>query len=321
MLVLIGAIVGAITAAVAAFVPWLPEQASVQRERIDFLFWLTTWIAVGIWALVAAVILYAVFKFRARPDDDSDGPPIHGHTGLEIVWTAVPTVLVVVIGVASAVVLWRNDRAAADALVVRVTGQQFAWTFEYPDGTTSGTLGLPVGRDVVLDLGAREVIHSFWVAEFGQKQDAVPGIRTRVVITPTRRGTFPVICTELCGLGHAAMRARAVVVSSEGFEQWVAEQRRAAEAGAAVQGKQLFTQQCGSCHALADAGTTGETGPNLDNVLRGKNAEYVREQIVNPDSIITPGFQPVMPKDFGERLSDPQINSLVEYLVSVAGGR
>lgn len=221
MLVLIGAFAAAITAGVAVLVDWLPQQASVQRERIDFVFWLTTWISVGIWALVVAVIVYAVVKFRARPDDDSDGAPIHGHTGLEIVWTAVPALLVVIIGVASAVVLWQNDRAADDALVVRVTAQQFAWTFEYPDGTVSGSLGLPVNRDVVLDLGAREVLHSFWVPQFGQKQDAVPGIRTRVVVTPTRVGTFPVICTELCGAGHALMRSTALVMEPDEFEGWL----------------------------------------------------------------------------------------------------
>jgi cytochrome c oxidase subunit II len=221
MLVLIGAIAAAITAGVAVLVPWLPDQVSVQRERIDVLFWLTTWISVGIWALVVAVIVYSVVKFRARPDDDSDGAPIHGHTGLEIVWTAVPTLLVVVIGVASAVVLWRNDRAADDALNVLVTSQQFAWTFEYPDGTVSGRLGLPVNRDVVLDLGSRDVIHSFWVPEFGQKQDAVPGIRTQLVITPTRVGTFPVICTELCGAGHALMRSTALVMEQDEFEAWL----------------------------------------------------------------------------------------------------
>ena len=149
----------------------------------------------------------------------------------------------------------------------------------------------------------------------------MPGETTHLAITPTKLGTYRVICTELCGLGHAAMRARAVVLSAGEFDQWVADQRRAAAAGAAVQGKELFAAECGSCHTLADAGTTGQTGPDLDKVLPGKDAEYVREQIVNPDSRITPGFQPVMPDDFEERLAGPQIDSLVEYLLSVAGKR
>jgi cytochrome c oxidase subunit II len=224
MLVVVGAVVAAGTAAVAVLVPWLPEQASVQRERMDPLFWLVTWISVAIFALVAAVIVYAAVRFRARPDDDSDGVPIHGHTGLEVVWTAIPALLVLVIAVFSSVVLYRNERVSDDALNVRVTTQQFAWTFEYPDGTASGRLGLPVGRDVVLELRSRDVIHSFWVPEFGQKQDAVPGIRTRLVITPTRVGTFPVICAELCGLGHALMRSFAIVMEPDEFEAWLEEQ-------------------------------------------------------------------------------------------------
>ena len=88
-----------------------------------------------------------------------------------------------------------------------MTAQQFAWTFEYPNGVKSGTLRMPVDRSTVLSMHSRDVIHSFWVPQFGQKKDVVPGIETRLVITPTETGKFPVICTELCGLGHALMRA------------------------------------------------------------------------------------------------------------------
>src|SRR5215218_7013721 len=177
-------IVAAATTAIAYFIDWLPEQASEQRERIDFVFWLTTGICVGIFALVAAVIIYAVFKFRVQPDDESDGPPIHGHTGLEIAWTAVPAALVVTIAVASAVVLARNERTGDNPLRIEVTAQQFAWTFRYPNGLRTGDLRLPVGRTTVLRMSARDVIHSFWVPQFGQKQDVVPGIVTELVITP-----------------------------------------------------------------------------------------------------------------------------------------
>ena len=133
MLVAIGIVVGAATTAVAYFIPWLPEQASYQAEGIDFVFWLTTWICISIFALVSAVIVYSVFKFRAQPDDDSDGRPLHGHTGLEIVWTAIPAVLVVIIAVASAVVLARNERTGANPLRIEVTAQQFAWSFKYAE--------------------------------------------------------------------------------------------------------------------------------------------------------------------------------------------
>jgi cytochrome c oxidase subunit 2 len=223
-LVLIGVAVGLATTGVAVLVDWLPDQASEQREGIDFVFWLTTWICISIWAIVAAVAIYAVWRFRARPGDDSDGPPIHGHTGIEIIWTAIPAVLVIVIGVASAIVLARNDRVAADSLRVKVVAQQFAWRFEYPDGTRTETLALPVDEDVVLELEALDVLHSFWVPEFGQKQDAVPGDPTQVAVTPTKVGEYEIICTELCGLGHALMRDRVLVLERADYEQWLAEQ-------------------------------------------------------------------------------------------------
>src|SRR4029453_8623685 len=114
------------------FIPWLPEVASKERERIDVVFWVTTGICIFVFSIVAGVSVYAVWKFRVRPDDDTDGPPIHGHTGLEILWTAVPTVLVIAIATVSAVALAKNDSLPSDRLVVQVTARQFAWSFAYP---------------------------------------------------------------------------------------------------------------------------------------------------------------------------------------------
>jgi cytochrome c oxidase subunit 2 len=221
-MVVIGAVVGAVVASLAVFVDWLPAQASDEGGRIDFIFWLTTWICVGIFTVVASLIVYSVVKFRASPDDESDGLPIHGHTGLEIVWTAVPFVLVTIISIASGVVLAKNGDAGSNPLRVRVLAQQFAWRFTYPNGKSSGILALPLHRKVELRLHARDVIHSFWSPELRQKQDAVPGIETRLVITPKKLGTYPVICTELCGLGHSLMRTQAIVMRPAAFQRWLA---------------------------------------------------------------------------------------------------
>ena len=206
-----------------ALVPgWLPQQASDEAGRIDFVFWFVTAICVFIFAVVAAITIYTIWKFRAKPDDDSDGPPIHGHTGLEIAWTAVPTVLVTAIAIVSAVVLAKDDAQGANPLRIDVTAQQFFWSYRYPSygNKESAVLRLPVNRSVVLRMTAKDVIHSFWVPEFRQKQDVVPGIHPTLHITPNRVGTYPVICTELCGLGHALMRSRAVVMEPDKFEQW-----------------------------------------------------------------------------------------------------
>jgi len=233
-LAVVAVIVAAATTAVAVLIPWLPVAASEQREGIDFTFWLATGICIFIFAVVVSVILFSVAKFRARPDDDADGPPIHGHTGLEIAWTAVPALLVTTIAVAAAVVLTQNGNAGSNPLRVDVTAQQFAWEFAYVNGSARGvkapTLRLPLRRPVELHLRSRDVIHSFWVPEFGQKMDALPWIEeyphpTELVITPTKVGTFPIICTELCGLGHSLMRSKAIVMPAPAFDRWARSQR------------------------------------------------------------------------------------------------
>ena len=326
-LLAIGTIAGAAAAAAAIFLPWLPPVASRERDRIDFVFWFTVAICIVIFAVVVAVLLYSVYRFRAAPDDDSDGPPIHGHTGLEIVWTLIPTILVTAIGIVSAIVLARNDALGQDVLRINVTAQQFAWSFQYPGAQklTSGTLRLPLGRSVLLQLHSKDVIHSFWVPEFGQKQDTVPGLHPTLHITPNKTGKFPVICTELCGLGHAVMRTWVIVMHPAAFDSWLHGQSKTATSGSGSQlGAQVFKNNgCGSCHALAAAGTSGKVGPDLDKLpaeatRAGKPLEaFVRESIVDPSAYVQKGYPDnVMPHTYGKALSKPQLDALVQYLIS-----
>jgi cytochrome c oxidase subunit 2 len=320
-MVLVGVAVGGALALVAVLIPWLPSADSSEAHKVDDVYWFVTIICMAIFALVAGVSVYAIWKFRAAPDDEEDGSPIHGHTGLEVVWTAVPAALVTAISIYSGVVLVQVERIPAEHRVIEVTAQQFAWSFTYPEAkVTSGQLALPINQPVELKLTAKDVIHSFWVPQWRMKKDAVPGIETDLIVTPTKLGTFTVICTELCGLGHAAMRAQALVLTQADFERWLNKEKQGAAAAGSAQGKTLFTQQCGTCHALADAGTTAEVGPDLDKVLAGKNADFIRKSIVDPNAEIAPGFQPsVMPGNFGELLSQQQLDSLVEYLLDTAG--
>ncbi|HXV56369.1 MAG TPA: cytochrome c oxidase subunit II [Gaiellaceae bacterium] len=324
---LVGVAVGAALAVVAVFIPWLPEPASDQAGWIDSTYWLVTIICVAVFAVVAGVSGYAVWKFRAPPGDTDDGSPIHGHTGLEIVWTLIPTVLVTVIAVYSGVALAQAEDLPEGHRVVEVTSEQFAWTFTYPDvdvegqPLTTGELVLPIDEAVELVLTSKDVIHSFWVPEWRMKQDAVKGIDTRTVVKPTELGTFPVICTELCGLGHALMRSQARVVTPGEFDAWVEEQRRLAREGGSIQGQELFAQQCGSCHTLAEAGTEGQVGPDLDEALQGADEDFVRESILEPDAVIAEGFEAgVMPDNYDELFTDPQVDGLVEYLLEATGG-
>jgi cytochrome c oxidase subunit II len=325
---LVGVAVGAALAIVAVFIPWLPDAASKQADIVDNVYWVVTIICVVVFAVVAGVSAYAVYKFRAPPGDTDDGSPIHGHTGLEIIWTLVPTILVTGIAVYSGVALAQAEEVPADHSVIEVNGEQFAWTFTYPDieveggrQLTTGELVVPIDQTIRFEITSKDVIHSFWVPEWRMKQDAVQGITTGTTVTPTQLGTFPVICTELCGLGHALMRSQARVLSPSDFEAWVEEQQRLAREGGAVQGKELFTQQCGSCHTLADAGTDGQVGPNLDEVLQGADAEFIMESIVNPSAEIAEGFEDgVMPTNYSETFTDPQLEGLVEYLQQATGG-
>ena len=313
-----GVLAGVVASVVAVLVPWLPTSASEEMDRIEFTFWFTTIICIGVFAVVAAAIIYSVLKFRAQPEDDSDGPPIHGHTGLEIVWTAIPAVLVTAISVVSAIVLAKNEDAGASAIPIAVTAQQFAWKFEYPGdpAVVSGQLVLPVGESAKLTLSSLDVIHSFWVPEFGQKSDAVPGIRTTLVITPTKVGEYTLICTELCGLGHSTMRGAVRVVERAEYEEFLAGESGGGEEDS---GEAIFANAgCGGCHEFAPAGTDSQVGPSLNAVDPGGEPleEFLRTSIVDPNAVVAAGYQPdVMPSTYGESLSDEQLDALVQYLV------
>jgi cytochrome c oxidase subunit 2 len=217
---------------------------------------------------------------------------------------------------------------------VNVTGQQFAWTFEYPQSggkpIKSTQLYLPKDRPVRFYVKALDVLHDFWVPAFRMKVDAVPGITTKYRVTPNRLGTYPVVCAELCGLGHSVMRSTTHVVTPATFDKWIAQQKAPAKAagggGGAVDAKKLFTDgngtatACGACHTLADAGTTATTGPDLGKVLKGKDAAFIEQSIKSPDAEIAAGFQAgIMPKNYGDTLSPEELKALVTYLGEVAG--
>jgi cytochrome c oxidase subunit 2 len=324
----IAVVAGGVAAAVALVPQWLPTPAAREAGRIDFVFWFVIVICIAIFSLVAAALVYSVLRFRVRPDDLEDGPPIHGHTGLEIGWTLIPFLLVTSIAIVSAIVLSRNAAQARDTLRINVTAQQFKWTFSYPDAknVTSPVLRLPKDRSVELYMRALDVVHSFWVPQFSQKEDAVPGLVTQLHITPDRLGTFPVLCTELCGLGHALMRSQAIVMPPAAFDRWLKQQEKGASAAASapVTGLSVFkANSCASCHTLQAAGATGKVGPDLDKLASyaqqahaGQLAAFVRDSIVEPNAYVQPGYpQNVMPQTFGKTLSSKELNALVGFLV------
>ena len=215
-------------------IDWLGFDGSVEKGQIVTLFNVMIVLSALVFSVVMVMMGYAIWKYRAKPGDESDGEPIHGNTRLEIIWTVVPTIIVIFGGVYSTIVLNNIEaEASGPTMRVNVTAQQFAWRFDYPEqGITSTELHVPSGTQLELELNALDVLHSFWVPEWGIKRDLVPGadlpggdkIDDTVVVTPDVEGVYSVVCTELCGWGHSTMRAAAVVESQAEFDQWVGTQ-------------------------------------------------------------------------------------------------
>lgn len=223
-LVLATLVLGALQSVVLLQFNWFGEAGSTAAGPIDTLMDVTIVVSCFVFALVCVFLGYAVIRWRAKPGDEGDGLPIHGNTRLEVWWTLIPVLIVVALAGYSWAVLVDVEKKDADRINIDVYSQQFAWTFGYPDNGNKGSEGelhVPVNRQVDFKFHAQDVIHSFWVPEWRIKKDNVPGITTDAVITPDREGTFQLICTELCGIGHSTMRAIVVVESEEKYNQWV----------------------------------------------------------------------------------------------------
>jgi cytochrome c oxidase subunit 2 len=248
----------------------MPLAASEEAPLVDGLFNMMMTLSTGLFVLVQGVLIYSALKFRRHPDDTTDGPPIHGNVPLEILWTAIPAVMILVVGVYSfevynamggldpmaghdhhsvqqsrkmsgtaiaATLPNHTDKVALGVgaspetqgttadLIVNVTGLQYAWIFNYPEsGVTAGELHVPAGREVQLIISANDVIHAFWVPQFRIKQDAIPGRESQLRFTPKIGGDYPVICAELCGAYHGAMKTRVIVETPAEFDAWMQSQ-------------------------------------------------------------------------------------------------
>jgi cytochrome c oxidase subunit 2 len=226
-MLLIGLLVSIVGDAVVLLIDWFPVAASKSAHQIDTLYDVLLLVSVPIFVLVMTVAIYSVVKFRARPGDMGDGPPIHGNTRLEVIWVTIPFIIVSTLAIYAWIVLNDVEAKKPNEMHVQVFAQQFAWHFEYPGegNVKSDQLYLPKGRPVKFDINSQDVIHSFWVPSFRLKSDAVPGITTHWRTTPDRLGRYDVVCAELCGLGHATMRTFAYVVTPAQFSAWVAKQR------------------------------------------------------------------------------------------------
>jgi len=217
----------ALAAAISAVmlsINWDGQEASTAAPKIDQLLDVMIVLSSFVFSLVLVMLFYALWKFKAKPGDESDGEPIHGNTRLEVAWTLIPTIIVLFGAGYSWSVLNDIESLDKNPLTVDVFSQQYAWSFGYPskgDAFSQGELHVPLNRQIHFKMHAQDVIHSFWVPEWRIKKDNVPGITTTAIVTPDKLGTYQLICTELCGFGHASMRAKVVVERPADFRKWV----------------------------------------------------------------------------------------------------
>jgi cytochrome c oxidase subunit 2 len=331
--------------AIGLAINWFPAEGSNWASDIDTFWDVLLITSVPVFVIVTGIVIFSVWRWHMRPGEEKlDGPPIHGNTKLEIWWTLLPSLLIAALCAYATILLLDIQEAPAKGTrVVNVTGEQFAWTFEMREGDRvirANQIVLPEGEEVQFKVHAKDVLHSFWVPEWRLKVDAVPGITTEYSLIPTKIGRFQVVCAELCGLGHAFMRQFIQVGTQAQFEAWL---RRATApagagapagggsggAGAQADGKQLFTAgnqataatACGACHTLSDAGTTAQTGPDLDQALKGMSAAQIREAIVDPNKEIAQGFGAnIMPPNYQQTLNAAQLDALVKYLEESVNG-
>jgi cytochrome c oxidase subunit 2 len=306
----------------------MPVEASAQSLSIDWLWNLELMIISFLFAMIVVPMFYSLIVFRRRKGETGDGEHIEGNTTLEVTWTVIPLFLVLTFAYLGAYNLGETRRLNPNAMEIKVTAQQFAFSFEYPNlGFASKELYLPVNKQVVLKMTSRDVIHSFWVPEFRIKQDIVPGRVTEYRITPTLltgEQPFKVRCAELCGASHAYMLANVNVVSQEDFDTWVAARQEEAAAAARTpegRGETLVTQNgCLGCHTVDGGAGTGPTWFNLygepvklaDGSTITADDAYIKESILEPQAKLVAGYESVLMPTFS--FSDEQIADIIAYL-------
>lgn len=249
---LVMAVVSAGLAYLFLNINFIPHPASMERGILDRFMQLLFAIGSVFVAVIIIALSYSLLFFRRRKGDDSDARPIKGNTALEISWTIIPLLIVTGLGIYGAVILDTitapnpvhttmqsiyslgafvprvvpPSGTAQEELVVNVTASRFLWEFEYPAyQIKSYVLEVPVNRRILFNIYSKDIIHSFWVQEWGPKQDAVPGLSPTLRITPTEIGQFLVQCSQLCGYAHTDMTAPVRVVSADEFDNWVQQQQ------------------------------------------------------------------------------------------------
>ena len=283
------------------------EPASPNAERInDSYFWVAIFTG-AIFLLVQGTLVWFIVRYRAdRRAREVDGAQVHGNTNLELAWTVAPVLILVAIG---SFVFYKlpgiQNVPAADRVEVKVEGYRYYWNYTYPNGVIAvDRLRAPVGQTTRLEVSAPdfEVIHSWWIPSLGGKFDAIPGVTNETWFNPKAPGIYRGQCAEFCGIQHAAMRAEVEAMPREEFDQWLADEAEAQEAGTSNLGEETFRGACAKCHGLAGE---GDIGPSLAGNQLLEDTEAVEQVVRNGRDEMPP---------VGQDWSDRQMNALTDYL-------
>ena len=325
-------------------------------KQIDGIMRMSGYLATAVGIFVAVAVVLVIIKFRERPGDDPDELPeqIHGNKKAELTWTLIPVVMLVFLAVVTVPGVF-DLSSKGDGPTIKVEGQQWWWQFSYDvdqDGTddivTANEIVIPVGEEVNLEIQSNDVIHSFWIPQLNGKKDAVPGRVHHWRISSPVPGIFYGECTEFCGLSHANMQMRAVVLTDEDYNNWVQEQLVSATtptASAAKRGYDLFGRHCVSCHVVnglyesaagGNANLTSGYAPNLTHLMTRTSFAGALFELYKDDGSVNvadlrewirdaPGQKPARPENrqgmisFAETLSDSELDDLVTYLMTLGG--
>jgi len=305
---------------------WMPEEGSTLAPEVDKIFYFIFWISLFFFVLIVGLMIIFVIRYRRRSDDEEPEQTPSHNMRLEMTWTLIPLVLVIVMFIVGFRAYLRISLTPRDAYEVLVTAQKWSWQFTYPNGYVDGELHVPADKPVRLVMRSEDVIHSFYVPDFRIKKDVVPGRYTKTWFTAPVPGEHAVLCAEYCGTGHSDMASRVIVQSPEDFDRWLEQASDFLDKLPPAEAGQRLTKSrgCVQCHS-AD-GSVG-VGPSFlgifgeETTLREGGSvrvdeDYLRESILDPQAKVVAGFEPVMPT-FQGRLSDREITVIIEYIKSL----
>lgn len=294
-----------------------PSNTAGEIERA---FSIITIMCVVLLVMVTAAMLVFVFKYskkrNPRASETKDNIP------LEITWTIVPTVLVLVMFYFGWVNFGHIRDAPKKAMPIHVVGRQWQWSFKYQNGKGSNVLRVPVGKPVKLEMTSLDVIHSFFIPAFRIKEDCVPGMTTHLWFTADEQGTYDIFCTEYCGVGHSHMRTKLIAMKDSDFEEWYEAKATAAKTPAARGKALLQSKGCLGCHTTDGTRKVGPTykglfGSRITVITNGKERtitaddEYIERSISHPQADIVKGYPPVMPTI---PLTDEEMEDIIAYM-------